>query len=187
MKSSVKIFLTILTLFSLSSCTTPNTDKAGFDGTLLFRVANMPTFEDFPVKPENRFSGLTAEKITQPELFNSILEDSEKTEARLNRSLINGPNFAGKYYIAQMKGCGTNCYAYAIINVETGAVLDTFNARQGVHWQLDSRLLIVNLWRNPVEAGIWHEPPPIYFYVIQNDYLQLIEKVKEPEILTFTE
>ena len=187
MKSSVKIFLAILTLLSLSSCTPSKADKVGFDGTLFFRVADMPTFEDFLVKPEDRFSGITAEKITRPELFNSILEDSEKTEARLHRALINGPNFAGKYYIAQTKGCGTNCYAYAIINVETGAVIDTFNARQGVHWQLDSRLLIVNLWRNPVESGIWHEPPSMYFYVMQDDYLQLIEKVKEPEILTFTE
>lgn len=46
-------------------------------------------------------------------MFRTVIEEATK----------NGPNFAGRYTIADW-GCGTSCESVAVIDAETGAVYD---------------------------------------------------------------
>lgn len=73
-----------------------------------------PKFEDYPV--QEIFDGVPA-----PVLLDNRAKRLYKT--RITAASRQEPNFAGHYSFAQW-GCGSNCAAGAVVDLETGEVLD---------------------------------------------------------------
>jgi hypothetical protein len=78
-------------------------------------------------------------------------KNARSFKTRLNEGLQDGVNFAGSYSIVTW-GCGTECMAGAMVNVQTGQVIDLpeVGFEQGI--QKDSALYVVN--PNPDEPAI---------------------------------
>jgi hypothetical protein len=64
--------------------------------------------------------------------------------AAIDEAVSKGPNFAGKYAVAQWS-CGSNCQGHAVVNVESGKII-TFGPQTdaGVGISPESRVLITN-------------------------------------------
>lgn len=78
--------------------------------------APVPSFDGYRVPPSTMFKGVPAApqfKTSGQRMFRTVIEEATK----------NGPNFAGRYTIADW-GCGTSCESVAVIDAETGAVYD---------------------------------------------------------------
>jgi hypothetical protein len=58
----------------------------------------------------------------------------------LRQEITKGPNFAGHYRVA-VWGCGTSCADFAVVNLETGRVieLDDFYATSTVYFDIDNK------------------------------------------------
>ncbi len=85
---------------------------------------------------EEDFDNYTVDFSTNP--------DAEEFRARIDKEVEKGPNFAGRYVYAEW-GCGSSCGAGAIVDPESGEIVEfgILNSH-GVDFQKDSRLLIVN-------------------------------------------
>jgi len=92
------------------------------------------------------------EKYTVPEIYRgkaTAVDFSSYPEAEQFRTVIRtgvskGPNFAGHYAVIEW-GCGTSCQNHAIVDVESGKVIEFgLQSFYGVAHKLNSSLLIVN-------------------------------------------
>jgi len=78
----------------------------------------------------------------------AMFPEAEQYNRTLTDALKNGPNFAGKFVVAEWS-CGTNCQNHAVLDVETGQVLGLGpQTEYGTLYAVDSTLLITN----PVSA-----------------------------------
>jgi hypothetical protein len=78
------------------------------------KAAAPPSFDQFRV--DEVFRGRPARPLRNT-------RDARLFRTRIAESAKKGPNFAGKYTIAQW-GCGTSCIDIALIDEETGTVYD---------------------------------------------------------------
>lgn len=128
-------------------------------------------FEDYPVMESS--SGVV-EQLMLPES-----DRGSVIEMFLQRAVGSSPNFAGKYVLTYW-GCGTGCQQVAAIDVETGEVFYPGEgaASNGVCYQLDSALLIVN----PIDREGAEQIPDwfhTYFYEITGQGFQLLGKTRD--------
>ncbi len=75
---------------------------------------------------------------------NTPITQAANFKSAINEAVAAGPNFAGKYAVAQWS-CGSNCQGHAIVNVESGKII-TFgpSSEAGVGISPESPILIVN-------------------------------------------
>ncbi len=74
----------------------------------------------------------------------SIFEDAVEYKKVIMEALKHGPNFAGKFVVAEW-GCGSGCQNHAIVDVETGLVVAYgLQTEFGVEYTLDSTVLVTN-------------------------------------------
>lgn len=93
-------------------------------------------FDDFPV--ENVYEGepVKVDFSTRPDAKMFITKIIEGAQA--------GPNFAGSYTVVDW-GCGTACQMNAVVDAQTGEVVEyAFGSNLGLEYKLNSRLLIAN-------------------------------------------
>ncbi len=102
--------------------------------------------------------------------------DALNFETKIRESVNNGPNFAGKYAYAGW-GCGTNCESAAIVNLETGEIVEygLINSLGAKHRE-DSRLLILN----PRQEDEFSESDSVFsevkskYFLMEKDQLLLL-------------
>ncbi len=91
-----------------------------------------------------QFTVSTIYEADQYEVDFSTRPEAETFRTRITETAEKGVNFAGRYAYAEW-GCGTNCGAGAIVDVETGEIVEYgLMNTHGVDYREDSRLLIVN-------------------------------------------
>ena len=127
-------------------------------------------FDHFKVKTED-FNNYQVDFSTNP--------DAQEFETRITEAVESGPNFAGRYTYAEW-GCGTNCGAGAIINPETGKIIEygILNSH-GVEFERDSRLLIVNPSESLEyleDSDLLQEETTKYFLMTDEELLLLCKK-----------
>jgi hypothetical protein len=76
------------------------------------------------------------------------LRNNQKAFQAITNGYSSGFSFAGHYSLARWT-CGVNCYDYVVIDTLGGTVVGApFRARYGVDFHPESRMLIVNPYRN---------------------------------------
>jgi len=81
----------------------------------------------------------------------SFLPESENFKTRTEESVKEGANFAGHFNVATW-GCGTDCFGYSIVDMNSGKVVEYSPVHEGYHlgnFSVDTEYLI----HNPVFAG----------------------------------
>lgn len=101
---------------------------------LLLAVAP-PAFEAFPV--EEVWSGQPAA------VDNDATKDWRPNRSNLRRAQATGPNFAGRFTLAQWN-CGLRCTQVVLLDTATGKPVGDLRAATGVRFRRDSELLIAN-------------------------------------------
>lgn len=82
--------------------------------------------------------------IAPVDFTNSNLKQAENFKTAITEAVANGPNFAGKYAVAQW-GCGTGCQGHAVVNVESGKIIAFGPETQaGIGISLESPIMITN-------------------------------------------
>lgn len=82
--------------------------------------------------------------IAPVDFESSNLSQVANFKTEIMDTVAKGPNFAGKYAVAQW-GCGTGCQGHAVINVESGKIIAFGPETQaGVGISLESPILITN-------------------------------------------
>ncbi len=144
------------------------------------RDSNAPTFHDYqvPIAPPPADPKLDLQSSPTARMYRTVLR----------QEIAKGPNFAGHYRVA-IWGCGSSCADFAVINLETGRVIeladvhaitntyfdvdakffpdsesdDTFGFRK------DSRLLILlgDLNEDENREGV-------FYYILENEKLRLV-------------
>lgn len=85
------------------------------------------------------YTGITATSVDY-----ALFPDAKNHAVILNDTLRKGPNFAGKFAVAEWQ-CGSGCRNFAILDVETGRVISVGpQTEYGVLYSLDSTLLVTN-------------------------------------------
>ena len=92
------------------------------------QTAKLPSFDEYKVSEV--FKGMPAEpRLTTP--------FAREFRSQIRESASKGPNFAGKFSIAQW-GCGAGCIQMAVIDEQTGAVyrgpFTTLDFSAGLHY-----------------------------------------------------
>jgi hypothetical protein len=150
--------------------------------TTEFNAAHPPRFEDLPV----------TESLSQPTAPLKLTNRSERMfRTQLTNAAKEPPNFAGHYRITYW-GCGSNCAAGAMIDLQTGDVfpapLAKSNGRGWERWiecaacfegandefHLDSRLMIVRCGLNYSERLQKNITDTYYFLWEENRFRQLL-------------
>lgn len=105
------------------------------------------------------FQEFTVDEIYQADHYKvdfSTCPQAKEFQTRITETVQEGVNFAGKYAYAEW-GCGTNCGAGAIIDIETGEIVEYgLMNTHGVEYKKNSRLLVIN-------------PPEALEYIKEND------------------
>lgn len=79
---------------------------------------------------------------------------SNKIRSAINNAYNNGYAFAGRFGIASWS-CGSNCLEHVVVDTHRGAVVGSpFRADYGLEFKQDSRLLIVNPYRNILKPNV---------------------------------
>lgn len=60
--------------------------------------------------------------VAAVDYVNTPLTQAAEFATAINEAVAAGPNFAGKYAVAQW-GCGTSCQGHAVVNVESGKIV----------------------------------------------------------------
>jgi len=142
----------------------------------------MPRFEDYPVTETWHDTPAPVKLTTASErLFRTNLTNAAKEQ----------PNFAGHYRITYW-GCGSNCSAGALVDLQTGDVFPPPLAKpKGAGWErwimctasfegaddefrLGSRLLVVRCGLNYSQRLQKNIPDTYYFLWEQNRFRQLL-------------
>jgi hypothetical protein len=145
-----------------------------------FDAKHPPRFEDFPI----------SENWSQPPAPLKLNTRSERMfKTQLMNAVKDVPNFAGHYRIA-MWGCGSNCGAGAVIDLQTGSVFPpplgahgegwsrwmmapAFFDGSGVEYRRDSRLVVVKggiNYSKLLNANV----PDTYYFVWEGDRFRQI-------------
>lgn len=137
-------------------------------GTIGEKTGKVPDFPDYPI----------------PDIYEGALAEvdfSTKPEAEIFRGAIRegakeGPNFSGKYTVVEW-GCGTSCQNHAIIDAETGAIIEYgIPSSYSVSYRIDSGLFIVNPKENiPNLPDLI--PLTTDYYVLEDAKLKMLMKV----------
>lgn len=146
-----------------AACPEPGTNDASagsLDNT------GIPSFQQYSVS--DYFQGMPAaiDLTSHP--------DSARFAGQLRAKLDQGPNFAGHYRLVSW-GCGTHCTALMLVDLRSGAVHDGVVAELGLHFRVDSALLIVN--PRPEEYFEIGEVPPwaaTRYYRWHQDRMELL-------------
>ena len=134
----------------------------------------LPTFADYPVDVVSTV-GSVSPKLTTPQ--------QRRVRTVIRQSVAKGPNFAGRYTIAQW-GCGTGCIQFVVVDNRSGMVYDgaagslpfaivCFGAnpdrdKTGISFEPDSSLLIVRGCPNDKDCGaIYYEWTGSHFKVLR--------------------
>ena len=146
-------------------------------------------FEDFPVG--DVFQGKAA-KIVWPDGFDPSEPANDRLVFAAESAFQKKPNFAGHYGIAEYS-CGTNCAELVILDLKSGAVLDSppyttieshFDRKEGasyegISFRRRSRLLIASGcfdWDSPASS---HECGTKYFE-FKNGQFVLLRFIRGP-------
>jgi hypothetical protein len=82
--------------------------------------------------------------IAPVDYANTSIKQAAEFKTAINEAVASGPNFAGKYAIAQW-GCGTQCQGHAVVNVESGKIISFGpQTEAGIGVSLESPILITN-------------------------------------------
>lgn len=145
-------------------------------GTVLFAqasVGNAPQFSQY--KAGQAFSGI-------PVVPQMNTKNAKRFRTRIREGAAKGPNFDGHYTVVEW-GCGGACAQFSIVDAQTGAVYDppfviAFGSvsqgfvdgeDSGIHYKLDSSLLVVGGCPNEEDCAI-------YYYVWDGSALKLVQK-----------
>ncbi len=113
-------------------------------------ISKALTCADVLERQEERLATSTDSKIVvyegdyakEPDF--SIFKDAIEYKKVITDALKNGPNFAGKFVVAEW-GCGTGCQEHAVVDVESGLVVAFgLQTEFGVDYSLESTLLVTN-------------------------------------------
>jgi hypothetical protein len=145
-------------------------------------AARVPRFEDYPVKELWQTQPPSPKLSTSSErMFRTNLRNAAKEQ----------PNFAGHYRVTYW-GCGSNCSAGAVVDLQTGTVFPPPLAKSGgLGWQRwidcpacfdgannefhsDSRLMIVRCGLNYSDRLQKNIPDTYYFLWDGNRFRQLL-------------
>lgn len=145
----------------------------------------LPRFEDYPAS--DSWSGTpAAPKLTS--------RSERMFRTRIREAADEPPNFAGHYRLA-IWGCGSNCAAAALIDLESGLVFppplgDTragwarwivcgamFDDR-GIEYRLGSRLMIVRCGMNYDQHEKNH--PDVHYFVWENREFKRLLHLRSP-------
>lgn len=134
----------------------------------------IPTFEQFKVA--DKFTGKPADPVMRTRGHFAFRNAISRAEEQ-------GPNFAGHYSIAQW-GCGAGCVSIALVDSETGRVLegpfgelvyDLAKVYEGggeqLEFRVDSRLMVARGCPGEKACGT-------YYYEWTDDHFKLIRKVR---------
>jgi len=156
--------IAVLASVALSVSTQPG-------GTPNWTAKNPPKFEDFPAGETMHGTAASVKLSTRSERM---------FQTRLTKAAKEPPNFAGHYRIAYW-GCGSNCSAAALVDLQTGEVfpppLAKSNGNGWERWMLctacfegsgdefhvDSRLMMVRCGMNYSERLQKNFPDTYYF------------------------
>jgi len=134
----------------------------------LWAAADLPRFEEYPSPTDWRGPAAAVKLITRSEqMFRTLLLEAGRQP----------PNFAGHYRITYW-GCGSNCSASAVVDLQTGDIYPPFLGGKGQGWErwisctasfegtddefyLDSRLMIVRCGLNVDPNG--KNKPDLYY------------------------
>lgn len=98
--------------------------------------------ENNPEAAEDR--ALYGGPIAPVDFAHSNLAQAENFKTAITDAVEKGPNFAGKYAVAQW-GCGTGCQGHAVVNVESGKIIAFGPETQaGIGISLESPIMITN-------------------------------------------
>jgi hypothetical protein len=90
-------------------------------------------FSAYPVAEEEVFSGLPA--------VDFLTNDAARYyHTAISKDVSRGANFAGKYVVSTW-GCGSGCVGSAVVNAESGKILNYGLTSTGYDFSVDSRLL----------------------------------------------
>lgn len=83
-------------------------------------------------------------EVSKVDYENTPLTQAANFKTAINEAVEAGPNFAGKYAVAQW-GCGTGCQGHAVVNVESGKII-AFGPQTeaGLGISLESPVMITN-------------------------------------------
>jgi hypothetical protein len=177
----MKVLLVALLVSVLSMSVAAQTPSSRQLETVQYDAKHPPRFEDFPVN-ENWNPPPAAVKLTTraERMFKTRLTDAAKEP----------PNFAGHYRLAYW-GCGSNCAAGALVDLQTGKVFPpaqlTPNGRGWDRWlicgacfddvgdefHLGSRLMVVRCGMNYSER-LQKNISDTYYYLWEQDHFRLL-------------
>ena len=123
-----------------------------------------PSFEDYPVR--HRYRGALA----APDLTSH--SDAPRFAAALERGVLEGPNFAGRFTIVT-RSCGRLCREFVIVDAETGAIHPGLTDTPPFTYRLESRLLVIAA-PSPLPGRVPCAGCSASYYVWQDDHLELI-------------
>jgi hypothetical protein len=84
----------------------------------------------------------------------SFALSSSKIRSAINNAYNNGYAFAGRFGIASWS-CGVNCLEHIVVDTNRGTVVGSpFRADYGLEFKQDSRLLVVNPYRNILKPNV---------------------------------
>jgi hypothetical protein len=99
-------------------------------------ISSLHRFEDFPVTDSYTGPVAGVDFAGQP--------GAAEFRTALTEGMAEGVRFAGRYAVAEW-GCGTSCQSYALIDAETGEIVEFgIISAYGAEYRPDSRLFIVN-------------------------------------------
>ena len=133
--------------------------------------------------------------------FNGKFPDAKRFITRISEAYKDGPNFAGHYTVATW-GCGSGCQNSAVIDNETGEIIDFgIESSYGLDFNLDSKILITNpkkSFPDPQTSGMTSVESAMtfsyldrrYYVISRNEYINenmdenTVEIVREEPRLT---
>lgn len=144
-----------------SGCTRPANDRSSD------KAVHAYTYEQFAVS--EKFEGTPA-----------AVDFSSKPEAKLFYTRITEgakqkPNFAGHYTVVEW-GCGTSCQNHAIVDAQTGKIVEYGLASSyGAGYRPESRLFIINPQENLADLSYVEPSVRTEYYVMENGRLTLLD------------
>ena len=101
------------------------------------------------------------------------IQDAFEWHYELNQSV----NFAGQYYLL-VTGCGTMCQAVAVVDIDSGQMIDLISASAGVCFQADSNLMITNPYLKDAFGEDIPEWASTYYYKFTSTGFELLDETK---------
>jgi len=123
-----------------------------------------PSFEDYAVSHRYRGTPAAPDLASHP--------DAPRFAAALERGVLKGPNFAGRFTIVTWS-CGRLCREFVIVDAETGAIHPGLTDAPPFTYHLESRLIVIE-GPPPLPGRVPCAGCSANYYVWQDDHLELI-------------